>query len=524
MPAFENRPVSSAPTTLGELHAQLVANGSALMPALSEAIVAFCDNKDGNDTSPLITDETLLIVAIPRMRDGNIERHDVLGFLLLQSIHDIGLGCGALLKAPGDTEVYPDTFGQQEKDDWQSFILCPVEVKLELDQPRARQLSDLDETECDVKGVLAGVGSLGSILANIWSRIGWGTWTYVDEDILQPHNIAKHLGLNLHIGQPKSLLMQHLTNNTYLDHQSRAIVADVTAESDHLTDAIEQANVIINATTTVYVPRELSLRDNIPRVISTFITPNSQGAVILAEDRTRGCRLANIEAQYYRAELTSDDWGETHLIPPEGKRVGAGCMDISNVISYENLSFFGALLAKQLRVTTTSEHSRIAVWHTNSQLNQLSHTEVDVMPAHSVELGDWKVHWDDGFTDTLRTIRRAALPNETGGVLLGIVDTASRHIHLVLGLQAPQDSDSSPSYFYRGFEGLKEAIDACQRRTGNMVAYIGEWHSHPEAHSAIPSADDAKLIHTLTEKMQMDGLPALMVIVSDSELTITTIV
>lgn len=47
-------------------------------------------------------------------------------------------------------------------------------------------MSAINPDEADFDGVLAGVGSLGVTLADIWLREGWGRWTYIDPDQLLP--------------------------------------------------------------------------------------------------------------------------------------------------------------------------------------------------------------------------------------------------------------------------------------------------------------------------------------------------
>lgn len=48
-----------------------------------------------------------------------------------------------------------------------------------------------------------------------------------------------------------------------------------------------------------------------------------------------------------------------------------------------------------------------------------------------------------------------------------------------------------------------------------MLEYIGEWHSHPPSVRVAASGDDLKVFAWLTELMQADGLPGLMMIVGD---------
>ncbi|WP_366145451.1 Mov34/MPN/PAD-1 family protein [Methylovulum sp.] len=67
----------------------------------------------------------------------------------------------------------------------------------------------------------------------------------------------------------------------------------------------------------------------------------------------------------------------------------------------------------------------------------------------------------------------------------------------------------------------EDQLNKIAKCTANIVGYIGEWHSHPPLYSAQPSSTDYQLIHTLAETLSKDGQPALMIIVSSNNITIT---
>jgi hypothetical protein len=49
------------------------------------------------------------------------------------------------------------------------------------------------------------------------------------------------------------------------------------------------------------------------------------------------------------------------------------------------------------------------------------------------------------------------------------------------------------------------------------VRYVGEWHTHPRHHSARASGDDIHLLAHLAAALENEGLPALMLIVGETE-------
>jgi len=87
-------------------------------------------------------------------------------------------------------------------------------------------------------------------------------------------------------------------------------------------------------------------------------------------------------------------------------------------------------------------------------------------------------------------------------------------------LPEPIDSKSSPAFFVRGEEGQKEALERVQQLTARVVDYVGEWHSHPQGFSAKASNEDDNLIKKLHQKMSVEGLPAVMLIVAENDINI----
>lgn len=137
-----------------------------------------------------------------------------------------------------------------------------------------------------------------------------------------------------------------------------------------------------------------------------------------------------------------------------------------------------------------------------------------------MKFGGLDLFMDEGVERQLREWRNAALPNETGGVLLGYYDFNINAVVIVCGLPSPPDSKSTPGMFERGVEGLAEDVNDATERTAGVVGYVGEWHSHPRNHSARPSEHDfIQLIH-LAFGMADDGLPALQLIVGERDIQI----
>lgn len=295
-----------------------------------------------------------------------------------------------------------------------------------------------------------------------------------------------------------------------------ADATDVTLEP--VTRSLNGAKLVVDASTTLEYPRAASTVETLPRHVSVFVTPNGNAAVLLAEDVKRTMRLRTLEAQYYRA-LIQEERGQVHLSGHASTFwSGASCRDVSVVMPYSRILAHASTLAEQIQAAAVREDAQIRIWQRDPVRAAVEVHDVPVLSEQRLALGELDLFIDDGVVQRLRELRRQEFPDETGGVLLGYYDFNVNAVVVVACLSAPSDSKASPGLFERGIAGLAEAVKDAATRTAGIVGYIGEWHSHPPGHSALPSEHDiAQLLH-LALGMADDGLPAVQLIVGEHDL------
>lgn len=520
-------PLRRPPNSLGMLENQLGSWGTSLFPALLEAVRA-CGQRGVVPATASSPRRVLLLVRIPRRIDDEIQRVDVRGFIVEGDLARVGLALGALRQDNGKVAYSFQYLSPEqppmapEGQRWRDFKLYPVDVRYSPDRTLSRWMSGVPEADADFHGVLAGTGALGSTLADLWTREGWGHWDLVDHDLLEPHNPVRHIARVGDAGQAKAnVVRRHI--DALLDTgptDATAIVARANATGHAQLDAvIGRARLLVDATTTIDVPRDFSERAG-PRVASAFLTPSGRGAVLLLEDAQRLIRASALEAQYYRAVLTQP-WGSTHLDDGTHVRTGAGCRDRSLVLSHELISLHASQLARRIRLGAASDEAQISIWTLDDVTGGIVVERVVPAAPRGEQLMSWQVRWDEALERQLQQARRAAFPAETGGVVVGVVDHKLRTIHLVDGWPAPNDSQADATGFTRGKENVLEQLEECHRRTHRMVSYVGEWHSHPPGHTNTPSAVDQALLGNLVIQLSGDGVPAVMVIVGENGLGVS---
>ena len=388
-------------------------------------------------------------------------------------------------------------------------------VKESVTKSFARTLSAVPEDRADEKRVLAGLGALGSALADLWTRAGWGEWTFVDPDFLRPHNVVRHLARDCHVGHYKVDVVKDIVDSTYplIRGKATPFRGDALATDQGFVEDLKKACLLVDATTTLEVPRELSRRNDVPRCASVFLTPSGNASALLMEDAKRDLRLDELEAQYYGAVLSSD-WDESHLTGHRGELwVGAGCRDLSVVLSNEMALLHASILAQQIRLQSAQPSAQLRLWLVDEQTSGVRAVDVVVRTPLRTECGNWMLVSHEGLSEKLKQRRAARLPTETGGVLVGYLDYPLKRVFIVDALPAPADSDETETGFVRGVEGLAESLERIRKRTAGIVGYIGEWHSHPPFNAPTPSGDDIGLLAHLARTLALDGVPAVMIIV-----------
>ena len=516
---IENKPIEEYPSTLGDLEDILVSKGSSVIVPLRKTILDYV-TENGIEWNPEGSEFVLIVLYIPRTRDGTTtEKFEVQGFVLRSGIATLGESLSVLFKSPDENKWYREAnLNKKYGDRWRAHSIFPVNVKCYPDKKQIRRYSGLNPDDNGPTGIIAGMGALGGLLAEIWNRECWGDWSYVDDDIVQAHNIIRHIAWRPFVGLPKADVVDYMSANIHSNsnrEHSRAFVSSIISGQKDLDSVIEKSDLIVDVTTTLYVPRVISANDNFPRTVSAFITPSGMASVMLLEDYGREVRCNSLEAQYYRA-LLEESWGENHLSGHAGRLwVGAGCREVTFAMSNELIHLHAAVLSRQIRKKLSNGEARICIWEHQDDSGETISRDIRVNPCHTITLRNWKILYDDGFLQDAIAYRCDSLPNETGGIILGIVDQKDKTITLVKAYPAPENSESSPSSFRRGAYDSEKTLKDCRERTAEIVTYVGEWHSHPPNCGAEPSCHDIRQLNFLSHSLQAEGMPALMMIVSN---------
>jgi hypothetical protein len=81
----------------------------------------------------------------------------------------------------------------------------------------------------------------------------------------------------------------------------------------------------------------------------------------------------------------------------------------------------------------------------------------------------WELRIGAGLVETMHAQLKKARPSETGGLLIGHMNTQRKVVYVIRLLRAPRDSKGTPAVFRRGVFELPEQIRAVEDKTGRLL-------------------------------------------------------
>jgi hypothetical protein len=509
-----------APRDLGQLCDFLTNAGVDFTAVLHHEIKNWVDGKREHGDGKRIT---CFIVKMPKIdpATSDVRGFETVAFVSPVSPGQIGEKMGFLYgnssnEANGVNFVHT-LGGKISIDAARDIPVVMAFVHHELDARQAAMLSGKDNAD-DRRILMIGAGSAGSAISETLVRQGLFKWTIVDDDTMLPHNIARHSLNNIFVGENKAHGLANRLSNVRQDADVQIIPQNVLFPSDQkiLDDHIADAELILDASASVPVSRWVSDLPGGARRICAFFTPDGKSGILMMEDQARAISLRDLEAAYLREVLLNPALAN-HLGTVSTMLYTGACRALTNRVPMSSIQTLSGLISAEIASGTQGSDAVLKIWTmVDNGINVIS---VDAKTCRTTGEG-WSVSMPTSFVGELVQRRNVALPNETGGPLLGMMDFERRRIDIVGTLPPPNDSISTPSSFTRGVSGLRKGIEAAAERTGNQIRYIGEWHSHPKGFSSRPSITDCEQIKDLGEAMKIDGLPAISVIVAEEGTTV----
>ena len=510
--------IRGAPDNLLELRGYLSQGNINLFRELRNCLIEW---KEKHTEKEILDARLAIIVCLPKTRNRNSmpEEPELRAFLTAESLKKVGTEIGLWTESDGYLRyLIPIDWNKSGK----KIQLCMLNPVLSFSREWGIRLNGLSSRD-NRKITIVGLGALGSQVFMNLIRAGQGEWTLIDKDLLLPHNLARHALDGFSVGYSKAFKLAESANKT-VDGEpiANSIVADVLNPLEppetlnQLKEAFSTADIILDVSASISVARYLVHDvDSLARRISLFLNPQGTDVIILAEDAQGKTTLDSLEMQYYRC-LINEVCLEGHLNRNrKRRRYAASCRDVSATIPQDFVALQASICSRAIHQLTSNEQALLSIWRTDEDQINVQRYSFPVKNSITCKIGEWTLYTDEGFIDKVHEARAKKLPNETGGVLVGSYDMQRKIVYVADCLPSPPDSKEWPTLYIRGCQGLRSQIEKIQRITVNELRYIGEWHSHPPGCGVKPSPDDRQVFDWLSDRMKVDGLPPLMLIVGD---------
>jgi hypothetical protein len=389
--------------------------------------------------------------------------------------------------------------------------------------------------------IFLGCGSIGSKLIFHLARSGQINMTLVDHDTLSPHNLVRHGLLCEALGKNKAkAIKDEIDGIYYADENKKIDVVEDSALNFLLSDRLKMLNryswlVDSTASSTILdILCQVELPQSI-RCCRCEIAQMGRLGILSIEGINHNPRLDDLRMQIFDWAIENDaisDWLQRNKEKRENEigsgleeiTIGVSCSSETMRLSDEISSMHAATFANGFR--RAAEEPKLD----NTGIIQLNYIneagdvvaivkkhvvcKVHVMQAHNNH--SWQVRLSYNSINKLKELYSKYGANEIGGILIGIINLKRKIIYITRILTA-SDSKSRPYVFVRGTRNLPEEVEKIHNRTGRLIGYVGEWHTHPMGGPEL-SYQDTYTANQIRKHLDNTNLPTHVMIVTDSGL------
>ncbi|WP_081861693.1 ThiF family adenylyltransferase [Cellulomonas sp. HZM] len=386
--------------------------------------------------------------------------------------------------------------------------------------------------------VLLGAGALGGPVSEQCARAGVRELTVVDKGAVTPGILTRQPFMDDDIGYSKAEMLAKRLGQIREDLDVKSRRQDVVRLLSSDPAPLLAADLIIDATADVGVRLALEaarapLRDRWPATVGLMIghaavhgivTVALPGATGATHDVVRRTAIRVVAEPPLGWRDVGDDFFPDPPRTDDPFLPEPGCSSPTYRGSATQVTALASLMFEAALTTLGSAYSEPMTAHAASLVGDvvarpLAWPNDLVVPEPD---GDWEVRISARALSEMRAeARRGARVRprnvETGGMLLGSFDEATRTVYVDVTTGPSPDSWLSALYLSHGTEGTQDVVASYRRMTHNRVGFVGMWHTHPYG-VARPSITD---INTMDQIVSPDGLGrlALMVILGGDDTT-----
>ncbi len=418
----------------------------------------------------------------------------------------------------------------------------PVEIlghRNPLSVKKAREISgnplDLDYG----KLLFLGSGAIGSKIILHFARNGFVNCSIVDNDIISPHNLVRFGLIHESLGCNKAKAMKNTIKGIFYSDEKSVKVEAIEDNAINLflkksEFRFNEYNWVIDTTASPLILNLLTSVNvrNFPNYCRCEIANSGKIGLMYVEGEERKPRVDDLQVLVFdmaidRYEVSkwlqlNRDERDTQL----GSRlqeinIGISCSSETMRLSDELVSLHSAAFTTGFKKIIKQKRMKegciqLNVYDEDSDtpfsFRNIKIPQTIVLKCRNKP--EWEVRIKSGIDTSLRELLDKSKPDETGGVLIGLINTNTRAIYITRAMKAPSDSISSPYAFVRGVSDIPDEIQQIHELTGSMLGYVGEWHTHPKGTPSL-SGQDLLSIKKIKHNLDKVPMPTFIIIVTE---------
>lgn len=393
---------------------------------------------------------------------------------------------------------------------------------------KAREISgnpDLDYGNL----LFLGSGAIGSKMILHFARNGFVNVSIVDSDIISPHNLVRYGLIHESLGWNKAEAMKNTIKGIfYSDEKSVKVEAikdnaiNLFLKSSGL--KLNTYNWIIDTTASPLI-RHLSTlvnERNFPNYCRCEIADHGKLGMMYIEGENRKPRLDDLQILVFDMSIDLfyiSKWLQLNRNEREtqlGSRlqeinIGISCSSETMRLSDDLVSLHSAAFTTGFKKIIKQNKVKEGYIQLNvyDEDNDTPFSFRTIKIPHTIVLKcrnkpEWEIRIKSGIDTNLKELLDNSKPNETGGFLIGLINTNTNTIYVTRTTKAPSDSISSPYAFVRGISHIPDEILKIHELTGGIIGYVGEWHTHP---NGAPTLSKQDLLSVGMIKRNLDKIP-----------------
>jgi len=394
---------------------------------------------------------------------------------------------------------------------------------------RAQDISSQTDSREIGKIMFIGCGAIGSKLIMHMARSGQCKMTLVDNAELSPHNLVRHALLSDSLGKNKAQALKSSIDSIFSSDDTKNVVAVEDSALDILIgkkrELMNGHNWIVDCSASSMIMNALCMTETpvSPRICRSEITDDGRIGLLSIEGPKRNPRIDDIQIILFSLSIENQSLSEWLK-----RNKAARTTEIGSTLEDINIGFSCSSETLKLHDDIVSMHSSsfangfrnisqssIIV---NNGLVQIGLINVDSPVKYVVQDipippltfltarndPNWQIRMKYGLDSIMKKALMGSLPNETGGLLIGLINLNRKIVYITDVLLAPTDSKCSPYAFVRGTQDVPQTVLEIQERTGGMLGYVGEWHTHP---GGGPDLSDKDMATVRKIKRNLDKIP-----------------